>query len=162
MQTNAALLLTQAKLQKDTNQLRDIAIRKDYNPKEYTKKLAAMMILQYFKKANLKDSNSIINDIQAGYINSTHEQYVDVNYESIGPDLSLSKDEQQAMAKVNSMMKEANKEVEFYGAQNEEEEAEQDDGSWFYYILHHKQLRPMLMFAGFLISLEFGMANELS
>ena len=109
----AALILTQAKLKKDAPAIKAVALKKGYEKDAFTNKIMAMMISSFVQKADEGSINAIINSIQLGYINKTFEDYVSISYESVGPNMKLSADEVSAMVKVNNLVKEANKHVDY-------------------------------------------------
>ena len=150
----AAMMLTQAKLKKDGAIIKQIAEKKGYNGEDFANKLSAMMISYFLKNADVKTANAVLNDMQSGHVNRTFESYINISYESVGKDLSMTEEENEAWTKVRGLVKEANKDVEFYESNKQkssrvitDEEGEvifEEDLTWAEHFMLHKKLWALI------------------
>ena len=131
----AGLALIGAKLKRDVNIFTSIVKSRGYQPKEFSKKASAMMMVKFLETVDDETSTQIIEGLLTGKVNPAFDKYAEINYESI-QSLSLTEKEQDAYNKIEELVIEGSKKFpEGTAAATKETE---EEATWNDYIKKNK------------------------
>ncbi len=146
--------MANAKLRIDQTEIEAMMAKHGLNKDLFTKKITAMMVGQFLATADEHVADIIINSVQVGSINRTYEKFVNISYETAAKDVKLTKEETAAMGRVQALVKQGNKEIEFIDVEASREagrrRAEEDgdyvpeDVTWSDYFFNHMKLWTMV------------------